>query len=101
MFENGLHNRVDIHFLNRDYSNRIKKDNIKISGEPDLKNIPCRILKDEKVIFAGVMMLEDGYTITDIDSKTVYEIRQGKRIRGIHSTHHSSYEIRFKGESGR
>lgn len=99
MFADGLHNRVDIYFLNRDNSNRTSKEKIKISRKPNLQNVPCRIIKDKKIIFKGILMLEDGYTLQDIESKTVYEIKGGDRIRGIFNTHHSSYEIKIKGAS--
>jgi hypothetical protein len=108
MFEDGLHNIVDIYRINRTTSsgNRNHLPNVKVSDTPDMLNVPCRIIKDEKVIFADEIILNDGDTIQDLETGVIYEIRKKDnnlyRIKGLkNKVHHSSYSIRIKVESGK
>jgi hypothetical protein len=97
MFADGLHNTVDIRPITRNMSSRTEKDDIKVSPEPDMIGVPCRIIRDEKVLFETGVELRDGCELKDMDTGVVYEVRGGgKRIKGIGAVHHSSYKIQRK-----
>ncbi len=108
MFKDGLHNTVDIFFINhiKAQGNRNNLNNIKVSETADLEEISCRIIKDEKVLFMGDIKLKDGDTFKDRDTGVIYEVY--KKESGIYNSkglnnksHHSSYSIRIKKESDR
>ena len=97
MFRNGLHQLVDIKFIVRNMSNRTVKDDIKLAEKPDMIDVPCRIIRGEKIIFGETVLLRDGYEIRNQDDGVVYEVRGGgKRVRGIGKVHHSTYDIDLK-----
>ena len=97
MFRGGLHQLVDIKYIVRNMSNRTVKDDIKLAEKPDRTDVPCRIIRGEKIMFDETVLLRDGYEVRNKADGVVYEIRGGgKRVRGIGKVHHSIYEIELK-----
>lgn len=101
MLINGFHNKVDIYFLNDGAETRTTKHNKFLSKTPDLKNVPCRIIKDIKVMFEPHIKLMPGYVIKEINTDMTYKVIKGNSITGLIKPHHSSYLIEIKGESDR
>lgn len=104
MFNHGLHNIVDIYFMNHEFlGNRRDNLNIQLSDEPDLKDINCRIneKEDTTIMFDGDFDLKDGAAIKDKITGRTYEVLPYERYKatGIADIHHSTYKIKLKKES--
>lgn len=101
MIEDGFHNRVDIYFMNDVSEGRTTRNQRFLSNTPDLENVACRIIKDEKALFSSDIKLLAGYVMQDINTKMTYQIIRGNKVYGLDSPHHTSYRISIKSESDR
>lgn len=92
MFIKGLINSVDISPMERNTSNRISKDQVQ-NKEVTMKNIRCRIVKDEKIMFESPIILSNGDLIKDIDSDNNYEVEGEYKAVGF-NVHHRTYKVK-------
>lgn len=96
MLSDGLHNKVDIKKMSRPQSNRKDVVNQVNEEDPSFKNIPCRIVRYEKVIFDQDITLQAGDLIIDLDTQEEFQVKNRKKVHGLQKLHHTAYEIERK-----
>ncbi|WP_129596027.1 hypothetical protein [Anaerophilus nitritogenes] len=96
-FIDGLMDKVNIYKLNRTFSNRTSKNKMANSEVPDMKNVPCRIIKNEKILFEKEIDLVNGDVIEEINTGEKFTITDdGYIVRGMNTFHHTKYTIEKK-----
>lgn len=96
MFEDGLHNSVNIYPKVHNTDTRVVKDQLANSKEPAQYNVPCRIIRETKALFQPEIILKSGDLLEDMADGTRYEIIKVKTVYGLSEAHHRSYEIKVK-----
>lgn len=94
MYSNGLIHRVDIYPMERNTSNRLSKNQMK-ADEVVIENVPCRIIKGEKVMFGPEVILKTGDVAKDVNSGAEYMV-EGEYIASGFKVHHRSYKVKNK-----
>lgn len=94
MYNKGLIHVVDIYPMQRNTSNRISKNQMK-ADEATIKNVPCRIIKDEKIMFEPDIILKVGDVIKDTSKDREYMVEDEYIASGF-KVHHRSYKVKKK-----
>ncbi len=94
MYSNGLIHRVDIYPIERNTSNRVSKNQMKADAVV-LEGIPCRIIKDEKIMFSSDIILKVGDVIKDISTEKEYMV-EDEYIANSFRVHHRTYKVKKK-----
>jgi hypothetical protein len=96
-FRNGLLDCVDIYKINRNFSNRTSKNKMANSEEADMTGIPCRIIREEKVLFEAGIHLGTGDVLKDVKTNQEYTImNDGYAVKGMDTIHHKTYRVEKK-----
>lgn len=91
MFIDGLYNRVAIYNLS-DVGGRLDHDKV-LDSIPKYKEMACRIVKDDKVLFEEDIILKQGDVLYDLKTKKQYNLKEVKRINGLNGFHHLSCKV--------
>lgn len=94
MFIKGLIHMVDIYPMKRNTSNRTAKNQMK-ADEPVMKDVRCRIVKDERIMFEKDIELNIGDIIKDKVTDKEYMVEDEYIATGL-NVHHRSYIVKKK-----
>lgn len=94
MFIDGLIHLVDIKPIERNFSNRTSKSQMK-AEEVTEYDIPCRIINDEKIMFTPDIELKTGDVLYNKDRDIEFQVESEYRANSF-VLHHRTYKVKRK-----
>lgn len=95
MMRDGLHNQVNIYNLSDVGTGMLNHDRV-LDTAPKYKDISCRIIKDEKVLFEQDILIRQGDVLYDVKTKRQHNIKEVKRVNGLNGFHHLSCKVELR-----
>lgn len=93
-FRSGLHNRVILYPKAYQKNERTDKDQLAHSLAQADQVVCCRIIHEEKALFAPDVTVASGDRLRDLQSNKLYEILAVREVYGKESLHHYSCDLR-------
>ena len=94
MFKKGLIHKVDIKPIERKTSNRLNKNQMR-NKETTMKDVECRVIKDEKIMFNPDIKLKTGDLIVFKAANKDFTVTDEYIATGF-NIHHRTYGVERK-----